>query len=68
MQNELPSIPIEPLQSLPFEDWFNEQCEIAACEVDSPNSPDFDRTFERFVNDPAFRAKMIEQFDKEGKE
>jgi hypothetical protein len=46
----------------PFDDWYDEQCAIDAAEVVGPNSPEYDRLVERYINDYTRRDAAMHRF------
>jgi hypothetical protein len=42
-----------------FEAWFYDEVSIMVCEIDGPNSPDYDLLHDRFTEDETLRETML---------
>ncbi len=45
-----------------FDDWYHEECTIDAAELVGPNSPEYERTVERFEQDETRREAAWDRF------
>lgn len=48
-----------------FDEWYHERCGTDAAEVDGPNSPDYDATWDRFYEDDTRREVAKHRYHQE---
>lgn len=48
-----------------FDEWYEDQCAIDAAEIVGPNSPDYERLVERFVEDETRREAAMHRYNME---